>query len=657
MAHNDGSPTYKSDLVMLTRADDRPNHPFEGYVATAAEPAKLWSELSNPSWERRYRAHTEILRRGGPMLEEAIDRLAKIKQGDPAAVHLVWLAGASGLPKATTALLVARQSKEPTMRLQALRALTAYPALKATPQIFLASMSDRDPQVQHAAVLGLFEFDIPVPDSVITGPARSKDTYLRQAATLLLAERGTLAQIQKLCQTDDPVTRLAGVLAAGFRLTLPPATELIPNHLPLDPEFRGPEIEFADMKVDLRKLGRIGNFTLAEHWKVGNHTPEQKQLFAMLLARLEDKEEPIRLQAAHFLSLLNDPRSEPQVVEVRKASEDRRLALAPLNLVDRAWIVGPFADGDAGFDKVHPPEQGAVDLAAQYASPKGTLAWVSASTERIYDFVKLLGPCDNSSMYAYFRLESGSKQRINLLVGSDDGVKLWHNGRIVWTNDTSRAALPFQDVVVLELEPGSNDMLIRTRNLTGASGVYAHYRSLQPAKHTLPDKVGLESLAQRLAAAGPNTQPVPEEFLKVDWSQAIKQGDAAQGKKVFEALGCAKCHAATNDVAVVGGPSLAEAAKRFTVPYLVESILSPNKQISPVFRATAVVLKDGRQFTGLAVGETADKLELLLPDTKRETIAKAEIDQRELQNLSPMPQGVVKKPDELRDLLAFLLSN
>jgi putative heme-binding domain-containing protein len=271
--------------------------------------------------------------------------------------------------------------------------------------------------------------------------------------------------------------------------------------------------------------------------------------------------------------------------------------------------------------------------------------------------VKTFGPFEHASCYAYFRLESGSRQRINLLVGSDDGIRIWQNGREVWTNDTSRAALPYQDVVVLELEPGSNDILIRVRNLTGSSGLYTHYRTLASAAHVLPEKLNVESLAERLKSAGGDKPgSVPAEFLSVDWPKAARDGNAEQGKKLFEAAGCAKCHALTNDAALTGGPSLAEAARRFTVPYLVESILLPSKQVSPVFKASAIVTKAGQQFTGLVVGETAEKLDLLQADTRRITIDKSEIDQRQLLDLSPMPQGVLKKPDELRDLLAFLLN-
>jgi hypothetical protein len=77
--------------------------------------------------------------------------------------------------------------------------------------------------------------------------------------------------------------------------------------------------------------------------------------------------------------------------------------------------------------------------------------------------------------------------------------------------------------------------------------------------------------------------------------------------------------------------------------------------VSPVFRATLFVLRDGKTFTGLVLGETSEKIELLLPDATRKTIAVSEVEERKVQNTSPMPAGLVKTPEELRDLLAFLL--
>src|SRR4051794_21877820 len=79
MAHNEGSPTYRSDLVMIARAGDRTLPTRGSYEAAAAGRQKLWAELADPSWSRREAAHVELLRRGPDAAREAVTRL----QGPP----------------------------------------------------------------------------------------------------------------------------------------------------------------------------------------------------------------------------------------------------------------------------------------------------------------------------------------------------------------------------------------------------------------------------------------------------------------------------------------------------------------------------------------------------------------------------------------------
>jgi putative heme-binding domain-containing protein len=664
MAQNEGSPTYKSDVVMITRQDDSDAHPHDAFDITQATPAKLFEELSQASWQPRYRAHQEILRRGGRILTEAAGRLKQIGPRDPALVHLPWLAAASRDPAAQQMLTQLVKHSDPAVRLQAVRVLGEhFPDDSSRPPLMIA-LADKNPQVQHAAVLAFFTLRTraPLPGEIISGPARGDDTYLRQAAALLLAERAPLERLAVLCGADDPRTRLAGVLAAGFRLTLPPTSTPLADNLPLE-KWRNPEaytIQFIDKKVDLHDLGRIGTFTVAEHWKAAPHSSEQEELFTILQARLSDKDEKVRLQAAHFLYMLNDSRTEPAVAQVRSDVEKSRLSTAPIKMIDKIWLAGPFPDGAKGFATVHPPEQAAINLESKYPAAGQEIAWQTAATTRHYNLRDLFGNCDRSSCYAYTRLESARRQPAMLLVGSDDGVKVWHNGKVVWVNEITRGALPFQDVVPLDLQPGSNEILIRVQNVAGESGLYAHVRALQTVEAVLPDKLGLGNLAERLkaAAAEPNSTQIDPEFFTTDWTVAVAKGDAERGRKLFSAqgLGCAKCHGVTADAAGNAGPSLADAMKRFTIPFLVESVLLPGKQVSPVFKATLVVTTAGKTHSGLVVGETAEKLEMILTDATRLTILKTDVEQRKLQEISPMPQGLVKTPQELRDLLAYLLS-
>ncbi len=470
MAHNEGSPVYKSDLVMITRADDRDDHPFDAYDAPNVDAGRLWKELSNPSWSRRKEAHVEILRRGPALRNEAVARLSRTANDRAARRHLVWIAASSrnnagSLP----ALLEAARDTDSSTRLQAIRALDEFKSRETPAEVFLAALNDADLQVQHAAVVAAFRKFDQVPDEIIKGPARSHDTYLRQAATLLMAEKSSVDKIGNMLQSGDAPARLAAVLAAGFRLTLPGATAEIADDLPLA-RWRSPgayTIEFVDGKVNLNDFGRVGTYTVAEHWKAGKHTHEQEQLFALLAARLADEDERVRLQAAHFLYLLNDSRTEPIIGRVRTDVERVRLATAPIATVSTLWVAGPFPDGARGLVARHPPESGPLDPAATFQVGDQTLSWSKlkvASGSSLFNFREAFGDCDNSSFYAFARIESGSSQQILLLLGSDDGIKVWLNGKMLLRNEVTRGALPFQESLNVSLQPGSNDLLVRVQN-------------------------------------------------------------------------------------------------------------------------------------------------------------------------------------------------
>jgi putative heme-binding domain-containing protein len=659
MAHNEGSPIYSSDLVRLTPRAWESAAPPQRFEIAARGASSLYGDLADPAWEVRRRAHLELLRRGGATLQPAADRLAGTRRDDPAQAHLIWLTAAAASKSGREHLVRLSGDTNDSVRLQAVRALHEFfPRDDQAVGVFASRLTDANPQVVLAATDAFFDAS-PVPYESIARVARATDTYLRQSASRVLAARAPLDFLKTMCSAADEQARLAGVLAAGFRLTLPPATNPIDPSLPLTPWPTDDiyRVKYFDATVDLRKLGRIGMFTVAEHWNWRKHTGEQEALFAVLRQHLEDPDERVRLQAAHFLSLLDDPRTEPAIGRLRRKTERDRLVNAPLKQLAKAWVIGPFPDDARGLATVHPPETGPLDLSATFPAKTKTLAWQVKRNDRMFDFVKIFGACPDASFYAFSRIESPIGQQMMLLPGSDDGLKIWHNGRLVWTHTGIRGALPLQDVVFIDLQPGGNDLLFRVNNVEGDCGLYVHYRTLAAVSATLPEKIGNAALRERLKSAGAGAAHLGPEFWAVNWPDAVRRGNAERGRKLFGAdgIGCAKCHAIDGTSAAVGGPSLAGASARFTVPYLVESVLAPSRMVSPVFRATLFVLHDGKTFTGLVLSETSQKIELLLPDATRKTIAVSDVEERKIQDVSPMPAGLVKTPDELRDLLAFLL--
>jgi putative heme-binding domain-containing protein len=615
MAQNEGSPTYRSDLAVITRKDDTAAMQFHAYDATTASLETLLNERNEVAHSRWTTAFEELKRRS----EQSPD-----KDPDPRVLR-------EPVNYAALALL-------PGFVDDFVKALSGE--LERNPNSFLEAVRSGKSE------LGL-------------------DDVADPRACLNCAEYRIPNLVRAFNQAPEWQFRMAAVLSAGFRLTVPPVDARLPAEAPLAAlqKEESNVILFADetQPIDLRKLGRVGIYTIAEHWKALEHTDEQEQLFALLMGRLDDDNDRVRLQAAHFLSLLNDPRSEPKIAKVVSAVQDRRLDVGKLEPVKPSvWMIGPIPDAD-GLKTVHPIETSPIDLSSNVTIAGKTYSWKETkptSPDRpLYDFRELFGLSPKSSAYSHFRFDSPTAARMQLLVGSEDGVKVWQNGKLVHHHDVIRPLIQLDDVVPLDLQPGSNDILVRVAMKAGRGGQYLHFRHLGDVRFSIPEKPDGMSLAERLKS---NTgTAIDPRFVNYDWQTEVKSGDVVRGRKLFgaESLGCVKCHAATATQAGGGGPSLADAGKRFTVQYLVESVLLPSKVISPVFKATVIATTDGRVFTGLIIAETADKVELLLPDTKKVSIDKTQIDERKPADVSAMPVGLVKTPEELRDVIAYLLSN
>jgi quinoprotein glucose dehydrogenase len=62
-----------------------------------------------------------------------------------------------------------------------------------------------------------------------------------------------------------------------------------------------------------------------------------------------------------------------------------------------------------------------------------------------------------------------------LLLGSDDGVRVWINGELVHTNPAYRAAAPDQDRVSVRLKKGWNKVLLKVLQGAGGWGYYLRF--------------------------------------------------------------------------------------------------------------------------------------------------------------------------------------
>ena len=639
LAGNVVTPHCPSDLVVIAPPGTRATPRDE----TRATADALWAMLDRSSWEARRRAHTELLRRGGDVLGPAVARLTRVRDGDPAAGHLPWLAAAVGGRKAVAVLTdLAAAPDKPNLRLQSLRALAAFPALAPPGKVFAAALADPSGPIRLAGLEGLLALGVRPPLTTAAQLAGGRDPTLRQAAATLLARTASPEDLDRLARSTEASLRLASVLAAGMRLTVPPADAGPPRgvalHLPRESAFFSPRLRFADSTdpVDLAALGPLGSYTTAQRWAAVPHTPAEEHLFKLLLAALDDRDERVRLQASYYLGWLRDARSDARVARVRREAKTRGLSDRPAVVVKEVWQIGRFPDQAAA----QALERGPIDLTATVTAGRAKREWNVTAAARGQFFL----PAGAGAIYVYFRVHSRDRQPALLSV-QPGSVRLWHNGRAVVSDPDG--------VALLDLQPGSNDVLVRT---TAPALRELAVRARARVSAALPEKTDGATLAARLKAAK-GMAAVPPAFLAFDWPVEGRKGNAERGRQLFGSLGCVKCHSITAEQAAGGAPSLAEAGKRFTPAHLAESILLPDRQVADEFRTTQVVLANGKVVVGLVVRESAEEVELLLPDTSRRVLKASAIEERKRLPSSPMPAGLVRTPVELRDLLTYLLSD
>lgn len=483
------------------------------------------------------------------------------------------------------------------------------------------------------------------PAEVKRGEPSPRDVYARQLIITDWAEHKSLDELRPFMQTKSPAHWCAAVAAIGRRLTMPDAHFVPPPELELfypkgNSFFHRVQRFYGEARdVDLAELARVGSFTTAQLWATGERTAEQEALFAELVTLLDHHDEDVRWQAAYYLSLLKDERSESVVKRTQRENVLRRLGKSSQSTVDQAWIVGPFAEADKS-NAAAALEQGMVDLSASYDGRK----WRR-------DYINTV-PTSTGTSYLYFGIVSGARQPAMLRVWNADPTDARQNQTRLDDPIVERNGRSW----LVDLQPGSNDFLVRTLH---ANEMVVSLQAALPIECVLPERLDSAQLAERLrsASVGDASQPVPPTFAEVDWNGAAAAGDTTEGRRLFGTLGCAKCHAVAPDQKSTGAPSLFEAKRRFAVPHLVESVLLPSRQVAEPFRAQTFVTDDGRTLTALVTGESENFVDLLLPDATRKTLAKKQIEERSPTTLSPMPQGLVKTPDELRHLLAYLLSD
>jgi putative membrane-bound dehydrogenase-like protein len=326
-------------------------------------------------------------------------------------------------------------------------------------------------------------------------------------------------------------------------------------------------------------------------------------------------------------------------------------------LVTAWWALGPFASDGSGLNHDFGPDKSPahIDLRATYQGVDGkTIKWEQIKATEggenapmAVDFNRFCADrhfrTDGVAGYCATVLVADQDETAQLLVGSDDGVRAWLNGRQVINDDTTRALQLGDDIVNVKLKKGRNLLLCKLRQGSGPSGITVAVVPARPVMFSLDldpaAAISSPSPANSQAIITKDGQPLPSitELAKLS-------GDAQAGAKVFanaSGANCVRCHTIGSQGGIVG-PPLTTIGQKLNKAQLYESILYPSAAIEMGYETWVVKSKSGDVLTGRKVEDTDDHVTLLDVDGKYHDIAANQIDRKVKQNISLMPDGITQ---------------
>ncbi len=141
-------------------------------------------------------------------------------------------------------------------------------------------------------------------------------------------------------------------------------------------------------------------------------------------------------------------------------------------------LIGPFAAPDMSYlQTVYPPEK-ALHLSQGYPGKGGKqVKWqrVDSHPSGFVPLQSMFQPSEQAVVYGLAYVYAPEERSTHLLIGSDDGVRLWLNQELVHSNPAYRGASPDQDRIPVQLRKGWNSVLIKVLQGAGGWGYYVRF--------------------------------------------------------------------------------------------------------------------------------------------------------------------------------------
>lgn len=179
-------------------------------------------------------------------------------------------------------------------------------------------------------------------------------------------------------------------------------------------------------------------------------------------------------------------RASPEFDQAMLAWETEELQKLNAPIEWSSWhSVGPFPADD--FDTAHDTAVGPEESLAELVSDghdvaerisrvlsrrygPGELAWQERATWKDGEVTPLEGT--NAASYLLRQVTAKLPRQVVLRLGSDDGLRIWLNGRQVLDHKVTRPVKVDEESLELEIPAGTNSLMLKISNSGGGSGFY-----------------------------------------------------------------------------------------------------------------------------------------------------------------------------------------
>lgn len=170
----------------------------------------------------------------------------------------------------------------------------------------------------------------------------------------------------------------------------------------------------------------------------------------------------------------------------------------------------------------------------------------------------------------------------------------------------------------------------------------------------LKDEALTKLLATNWGQVREGRDPNREQYI-AEMKSLIRKtpGDAAAGERAFKKV-CAQCHKIYGEGAEVGPDISRNGRNDFT--QLLSNVFDPSLVIGAGYRSYTVITNGGRVLNGLLAEDSPQRVVLKVQGGKQEVIARSDIDEFNVSEISLMPEQLEKQlsQQEIVDLFAFI---